>query len=342
MKVIYSLTFLCFSNSIIASFLIFLTLGQLYSSLDDEEICDSMWISFNHTGFKVALDTKVYGQPLVGLANAVWHHWNDKQSAKALVLSLHGPTGTGKNYVAKILANHLYTRGTKSNFYRLFHAAVHFPHKSRLETYMSELQEWVRGNVSRCSKSMFVFDEFDKIPHGLALLDALKPFLDHNDHIGGVDYRRAIFIFLRNDGSDLIMSHMVEQKRLGRKRYDIYTDFDNLLSKHLESEAKRSQQPGALLYHSLVSQFIPLLPLEKDHVAGCIDDYLLDNQPDYLIPTCFIDRVLADIDFQPKVERYFASSGCKRVIEKTQFILERERIDLKRKREARKKEKLYL
>uniref|UniRef100_A0A1I8JH06 AAA domain-containing protein n=1 Tax=Macrostomum lignano TaxID=282301 RepID=A0A1I8JH06_9PLAT len=230
---------------------------------------------FSSAGFKVALDTKVYGQPLVGLANAVWHHWNDKQSAKALVLSLHGPTGTGKNYVARILANHLYTRGTKSNFYRLFHAAVHFPHKSRLETYMSELQEWVRGNVSRCLKSMFVFDEFDKIPHGLALLDALKPFLDHNDHIGGVDYRRAIFIFLR-------------------------------------------QQPGALLYHSLVSQFIPLLPLEKDHVAGCIDDYLLDNQPDYLIPTCFIDRVLADIDFQPKVERYFASSGCKRVIEKTQ------------------------
>jgi len=42
---------------------------------------------------------------------------------------------------------------------------------------------------------MFIFDEVDKMPDGV--LDAIKPYLDHHHHIRGVDYRRAIFIFLR-------------------------------------------------------------------------------------------------------------------------------------------------
>ena len=42
---------------------------------------------------------------------------------------------------------------------------------------------------------MFVFDEVDKLPHGL--LDVIKPYLDYYEKLGGVDYRKAIFLFLR-------------------------------------------------------------------------------------------------------------------------------------------------
>jgi len=42
---------------------------------------------------------------------------------------------------------------------------------------------------------MFIFDEVDKMPNGV--LDGVKPYMDHYSHIKGVDYRRAIFIFLR-------------------------------------------------------------------------------------------------------------------------------------------------
>jgi len=42
---------------------------------------------------------------------------------------------------------------------------------------------------------MFIFDEVDKMPDGV--LDAIKPYLDHHHDVHGVDYRRAIFIFLR-------------------------------------------------------------------------------------------------------------------------------------------------
>lgn len=58
-----------------------------------------------------------------------------------------------------------------------------------------QLQLWIRGNVSACARSIFIFDEMDKMHAGL--IDAIKPFLDYYDHLDGVSYQKAIFIFLR-------------------------------------------------------------------------------------------------------------------------------------------------
>jgi hypothetical protein len=38
-----------------------------------------------------------------------------------------------------------------------------------------------------CDRSLFVFDEVDKMPKGV--LDAVKPFLDYHEDINGVDFR---------------------------------------------------------------------------------------------------------------------------------------------------------
>ena len=64
-----------------------------------------------------------------------------------------------------------------------------------------QLREWIKGNVSACARSVFIFDEMDKMPEGL--LDALKPYLDHYPHINKVNYRKSIFIFLRWVKDDL-------------------------------------------------------------------------------------------------------------------------------------------
>lgn len=42
---------------------------------------------------------------------------------------------------------------------------------------------------------MFIFDEVDKMSSGL--LNVLKPYLDYHEHIDGVIYRKAVFIFKR-------------------------------------------------------------------------------------------------------------------------------------------------
>jgi hypothetical protein len=53
----------------------------------------------------------------------------------------------------------------------------------------------VPKTVYSCRYSLFIFDDVDKMPDGL--LDAIKPFVDNNPTVDGVDYRRSIFIFLR-------------------------------------------------------------------------------------------------------------------------------------------------
>lgn len=57
------------------------------------------------------------------------------------------------------------------------------------------MQQWIKGNVTNCAHSMFIFDEMDKMHPGL--IDSIKPYLDYYDKLDGVSYRKAIFIFLR-------------------------------------------------------------------------------------------------------------------------------------------------
>jgi hypothetical protein len=54
-------------------------------------------------------------------------------------------------------------------------------------TFQLHLIDGIRRNVSECNRSLFVFDEVDKIPQGV--LDAVKPFLDYHEEIDGVDFR---------------------------------------------------------------------------------------------------------------------------------------------------------
>ena len=58
-----------------------------------------------------------------------------------------------------------------------------------------QLRDWIRGNATKCERNVFVLDEIEKMPPGL--IGIIKPFLDHYQHIEGIDYRKNIFIFLR-------------------------------------------------------------------------------------------------------------------------------------------------
>ena len=54
---------------------------------------------------------------------------------QALVISLHGDTGTGKNFVSDIIATGLYKLGDKSKYVHKFIASVDYPHESRTDLY---------------------------------------------------------------------------------------------------------------------------------------------------------------------------------------------------------------
>lgn len=58
-----------------------------------------------------------------------------------------------------------------------------------------DLKSWVQGNLTACGRSLFLFDEMDKMPPGL--MEVLRPFLGSSWVVYGTNYRKAIFIFIR-------------------------------------------------------------------------------------------------------------------------------------------------
>ncbi|KAM6431489.1 torsin-1B isoform 3-T3 [Liasis olivaceus] len=180
---------------------------------------------------QLALDEKLFGQHLAKdvILKAVTGFLNNPNPKKPLALSLHGWAGTGKNFVSKIVAENLYKAGLSSRFAHLFVSTLHFPHEHQVQLYKDQLQKWIQGNVSACAKSIFIFDEMDKLHPGL--IDAIKPFLDYYEQIDGVSYRKAIFIFLSNAGGDLITKVALDFWRKGREREEIrLKDLEEVLS----------------------------------------------------------------------------------------------------------------
>jgi hypothetical protein len=69
------------------------------------------------------------------VVNALRGHFNLNGPKKALVLSFHGSTGVGKNFVVQFIANSLFARGVRSKFFKLFIASRDFPHNDKIDEY---------------------------------------------------------------------------------------------------------------------------------------------------------------------------------------------------------------
>uniref|UniRef100_A0A8C9HIE1 Torsin-1A n=1 Tax=Piliocolobus tephrosceles TaxID=591936 RepID=A0A8C9HIE1_9PRIM len=295
------------------------------------------------------LDNKLFGQHLAKkiILNAVFGFINNPKPKKPLTLSLHGWTGTGKNFVSKIIAENIYEGGLNSDYVHLFVATLHFPHASNITLYKDQLQLWIRGNVSACARSIFIFDEMDKMHAGL--IDAIKPFLDYYDLVDGVSYQKAIFIFLSNAGAERITDVALDFWRSGKQREDIkLKDIEHALSVSVfnnknktessyvaqagldfldlsDPPASASQNAGiiggfwhsSLIDRNLIDYFVPFLPLEYKHLKMCIRVEMQSRG--YETNEDIVSRVAEEMTFFPKEERVFSDKGCKTVFTKLDY-----------------------
>ena len=62
-------------------------------------------------------------------------HVQARQPCKALVLSFHGPTGTGKNLVSRIIVEKMYRYGIQSGNVSFVSATKEFPHVHMISSY---------------------------------------------------------------------------------------------------------------------------------------------------------------------------------------------------------------
>lgn len=88
-------------------------------------------------GLQLDLQTKLFGQHIASriILKSVKGFMSNDNPKKPLVLSLHGPSGTGKNFVSQLIADNIYKEGMDSSFVHVFTSELHFPHSSHLDTY---------------------------------------------------------------------------------------------------------------------------------------------------------------------------------------------------------------
>lgn len=101
------------------------------------DLLSSSFLALHPVGLKADLETKLFGQHIASsiILKAVNRFMNDPNPKKPLVLSLHGPTGTGKNFVTKLITNNIYKKGMDSSFVRVFISTHHFPHLRDIDLY---------------------------------------------------------------------------------------------------------------------------------------------------------------------------------------------------------------
>lgn len=84
--------------------------------------------------------------------------------------------------------------------------------------------------MTRCPRQLFIFDEVDKIPEGV--LNVLKPIIDYNENVEGVDYRQSIFIFLSNTGGKAIVEEILKLWKNGISRDEVkLKHFEKIITK---------------------------------------------------------------------------------------------------------------
>lgn len=123
--------------------------------------------------------------------------------------------------------------------------------------------------ITTCQQSLFVFDEVEKMPAGV--FESIASLLDHHTHVGGVDYRKAIFIFLTNAGGekiaaalhDIMENHGVYREKTKLKDFDFIAE---VAAYNLDGGLK----DASIIKSGLIDVFLPFLPLERRHIADCV------------------------------------------------------------------------
>ena len=283
-----------------------------------KECCRPRWTSYNVTGLEGYLEQNLFGQHLALdiIPKAIKGHLSDESPQKPLVLSFHGGTGSGKNYLTGIITQHLYPKGFDSSYVHRILSSHEFPNKGMIPEYKEKLKKMIISGISKCENSLFIIDELDKMPMGLS--DVLKPYLDYNDKVDGYSFRKSIFIFMSNTGVEEINNGTLNYWKNGKQREEITRKSMNKLLKTVSYHSSSGFSESRLIDHHLVDFFVPFLPMERRHVKQCAAvAFRKRNLP---ATVEMLEHLADEIEYFPRQDKVFSVSGCKNVERLVQIV----------------------
>ncbi|XP_054467145.1 prosalusin [Anoplopoma fimbria] len=290
---------------------------KLYCSISDSCDCD---FKPNIRDLEWDLYKNVYGQHLAQdiVSEEVGRFLQNKNPDRPLVLSFHGSSGTGKTLVSSMLGNHLYGSAMSSPYVHQFIPTLHFPLPNRVKQYREELKSWVQGNLTECARSVFLFDEMEKMPPGL--IDVLEPFLGPSHVVFRTNYRKAIYVFIGTTGEEVINRKALESRQAGRDREEIRSsDLQEAIARAVYNSSASGFFRSGIIKQKLITRFVPFLPLCRRHVERCVQSQLCQRG------SCgrgdVVEAVGGDMTYAPVKGHYFSTTGCKAVPAKINLFL---------------------
>ncbi|KAL1139007.1 hypothetical protein AAG570_009068 [Ranatra chinensis] len=227
---------------------------------------------------------------------------NLRSRDKPLVLSFHGMPGTGKNYIAEFILKNMFKEGSRSQFAHFYSAHLDFPDSMEKHTYQKKLEQEIEASIYKCHRSIFVFDEVEKMPNGL--LEVLSPYAEGWKNVDGIDYKKVVFIFLSNTAQLYIRDVLNYHHKNGKLR-------DELKMRHFKDlprlafRDKGGLHRTTLISSDLISQYVPFLPIDACHAEKCIVHEI--NKINQTVSYNLIQEVLSNMHFEGR----FSSGGCK-------------------------------
>jgi len=289
-----------------------------YFHVNPHGLCLDSEFSKNISGIGSTLKTELYGQHIAQklVTSALKSHFNKQDIRKPLVLSFHGWTGIGKNFVSNIMTEHFFKRKTHSPFVHKFIIPLHFPHESEVESYNEQLQRWINGNISHCRKGgLFIFDEMDKIHLGMmgTIKDAI---LDYRGKKAG--YGNVVFIFLSNSGGEAINRHVLNHALEGKLRESLTLGELEIIF-HGIVKKMPDVWFADLLKSEVIDQLVPFIPLERTHVKQCIRRDLIKKG--FQVKEALVTEIADQMEYFPERYEFFSVSGCKKVSSRVDVVM---------------------
>ncbi|KAJ8006070.1 hypothetical protein DPEC_G00124440 [Dallia pectoralis] len=274
----------------------------------------------NIRGLEWDLYKNLYGQHLAQdiVSEEVTKFLQTENPDRPLVLSFHGASGTGKTMVSTMLGRHLYGTAMGSPYIHQFVPTLHFPIPDHNKQYRVELKRWLKGNLTSCARSIFIFDEMEKMPPGV--IDIVAQFLGPSHSVFGTNYRKAIYIFISTIGEEVINRIALETRQAGREREEIQlVDLEDGISQAVYNSERSGFFHSKIIQEKLLTSFVPFFPLSRRHVERCAHRELC--QRGECQRRDVVTAVGGAVAYIPEHGQHFSSTGCKSVPAKINFFL---------------------
>ena len=175
------------------------------------------------------------------------------------------------------------------------------------------MQQWVIGNLSSCTINLVIIDEIEKassdVLQGIErLLETLEIIRLNSTRVivmllsssGGIQMNKFVYSYVTNGGErDAIKSSDILNALEG-------TDAEWYLSMHARG---------------LIDSVVPFLPLEKRHVARCIEEDI-EKKHDMCANPHIVAKVMGELTFFPSNDPLFAAAGCRKVGTKVDLVID--------------------